>query len=98
MELQPYPAYKDSGVPWLGQVPEHWTVGQVKRYYEIQLGKMLQNTPASNQDLEVNYLKAQHVQWFKIRATSLPRMWASPKEVIDYSVQDGDLLGNHPRN
>jgi len=24
--LKPYPAYKDSGVPWLGQVPEHWEV------------------------------------------------------------------------
>ena len=23
-ELNPYPAYKDSGVPWLGDVPEHW--------------------------------------------------------------------------
>ena len=22
--LKPYPAYKDSGVPWLGEVPEHW--------------------------------------------------------------------------
>jgi len=24
--LRPYPAYKDSGVPWLGEVPEHWSV------------------------------------------------------------------------
>ncbi len=24
--LKPYPAYKDSGVPWLGQVPAHWEV------------------------------------------------------------------------
>ncbi len=23
-ELKPYPAMKDSGVPWLGEVPEHW--------------------------------------------------------------------------
>ena len=23
-DLQPYPSYKNSGVPWLGQVPEHW--------------------------------------------------------------------------
>ena len=23
-DLKPYPAYKDSGVPWLGKVPEHW--------------------------------------------------------------------------
>jgi len=26
IELKPYPAYKDSGVPWLGNVPEHWAV------------------------------------------------------------------------
>ena len=25
---QPYPAYKDSGVEWLGKVPEHWEVLQ----------------------------------------------------------------------
>lgn len=24
--LQPYPAYKDSGAPWMGAVPDHWTV------------------------------------------------------------------------
>jgi type I restriction enzyme S subunit len=26
MNLKPYPKYKVSGVPWLGQVPEHWEV------------------------------------------------------------------------
>ena len=25
-ELKPYSAYKDSGVPWLGEVPAHWEV------------------------------------------------------------------------
>jgi len=25
-DIKPYPAYKDSGVPWLGQVPDHWTL------------------------------------------------------------------------
>ena len=25
-DLKPYPAMKDSGVPWLGEVPEHWEV------------------------------------------------------------------------
>ena len=24
--LKPYPAYKDSGVPWLGEVPAHWEI------------------------------------------------------------------------
>ena len=25
-ELRPYPAYKNSSVPWFGRVPEHWSV------------------------------------------------------------------------
>ena len=25
-DLKPYPAYEDSGVSWLGEVPEHWEV------------------------------------------------------------------------
>jgi type I restriction enzyme S subunit len=24
--LKPYPAYKDSGVPWLGEIPAHWSI------------------------------------------------------------------------
>jgi type I restriction enzyme, S subunit len=28
--LPPYPAYKDSGAPWLGEVPEHWDLRRFK--------------------------------------------------------------------
>ena len=28
--LRPYPAYKDSDVPWLGKVPEDWKVSRIK--------------------------------------------------------------------
>ena len=27
---QPYPAYQDSGVEWLGEVPEHWEIRRLK--------------------------------------------------------------------
>jgi type I restriction enzyme S subunit len=30
--LKPYPAYKDSGVPWLVKVPEHWEVRRNKLF------------------------------------------------------------------
>ena len=29
-DLKPYPRMKDSGVPWLGKVPEHWEVRRGK--------------------------------------------------------------------
>ena len=30
MKLNPYPEYKDSGVPWLGKIPKHWEVRRLK--------------------------------------------------------------------
>lgn len=32
-DLKPYPAYKDSGVPWLGKVPEHWIELRIKNLF-----------------------------------------------------------------
>jgi len=31
-DLKPYPAYRDSGVEWLGEVPEHWQVARLKTH------------------------------------------------------------------
>jgi len=33
--LKPYPAMKDSGVPWLGGVPEHWEVRKVREVARV---------------------------------------------------------------
>ena len=30
VDLRPYPSYKDSGVDWLGDVPEHWEIMRFK--------------------------------------------------------------------
>jgi type I restriction enzyme S subunit len=32
-DLKPYPEYKESGLPWLGQVPEHWEVKRAKSIF-----------------------------------------------------------------
>lgn len=32
--LQRYPKYKDSGVEWLGEIPEHWECIRMKRLYK----------------------------------------------------------------
>jgi len=36
---KPYPSYKDSGVEWLGKVPEHWEVRRLKRIAHINPNK-----------------------------------------------------------
>ncbi len=35
MKLKPYPSYKDSGVEWLGDVPEWWAIDRLKRACEV---------------------------------------------------------------
>ena len=42
--LKPYPAYKDSGVPWLGEVPEHWEV--------VPLGRVLAQRKEKNNPIK----------------------------------------------
>ena len=36
MSLLRYPKYKDSGVEWLGEVPEHWGIGQSRRLFALR--------------------------------------------------------------
>ena len=36
--LNPNVPMKDSGVEWLGQVPEHWVVSRIKNYAKIESG------------------------------------------------------------
>jgi type I restriction enzyme S subunit len=36
MSFPRYPAYKDSGVHWLGQIPAHWGVSQSRRMFKVR--------------------------------------------------------------
>lgn len=38
MKLKPYPKYKDSGVEWLGDVPDGWKIPQLKLFASFQTG------------------------------------------------------------
>ena len=88
---QPYPAYKDSGVEWLGKVPEHWEVSALRFRYEQCLGKMLNAKRIVGEHL-VPYLRNVDVQWDRINVSDLPRMDIYPHEIPRYTLRSGDLL------
>ena len=89
---KPYPAYRDSGVEWIGKVPEHWKVRPVKHLYNARLGKMVQPQQKSDEDILVPYHRAQTVQWERVEYDQVDRMWASSAEIDTYSLNYGDLL------
>ena len=51
LSIKSYPAYKDSAIAWLGDVPEHW---EVRRLKEVILGSLTYgaNEIATDSNLE----------------------------------------------
>lgn len=89
--LDPNVKMKDSGVEWLGDVPEHWAVCKLSFRYSVELGKMLDEKKLTKTSL-VSYLRNQDVQWGAINIQDLPEMDIHPAELERYTVREGDLM------
>ncbi len=59
MTLPRYPAYRDSGVEWLGEVPAHWRAGKIIMFAKLESG----HTP-SRQHPE--YWEDCSIPWFSL--------------------------------
>lgn len=90
--LDPTVEMKDSGIDWLGCIPEHWEVSKIGYDFDIQLGKMVQPEPKSAIDEYLPYLRAANIQWQGPDLTSVKSMWFSPSDKKKFSLRYGDLL------
>ena len=86
-----YPAYRPSGIDWLGDVPVHWEVAPVYARYEVALGKMLDTKRISGESLGP-YVRNVDVQWDSVNTDDLPQMDFSEQERERYLLRPGDLL------
>jgi len=86
-----YPAYKDSGVEWIGKIPEHWDKKALKFFSRIVLGKMLAPQDKGGCFLKP-YLKAKNILWEKVGDAEISEMWFSENELLQYRLQENDLL------
>ena len=50
---RPYPAYKDSGVEWLGKIPAHWEVKRLKQVCTFEYGDSLATDSRTDGDVQV---------------------------------------------
>jgi type I restriction enzyme S subunit len=82
---------QETELPWLDHIPDHWTLGKVGWYYDIQLGKMLDEKQISGDHL-APYLRNQDVQWWDINTDDLPKMDFTAADRIKYELQPGDVL------
>ena len=85
-------AMKDSGIEWIGQIPQEWEIGRVKHIHDVTLGKMLQPAPKSDEDELCSYMCAANINWKGVDLSVEKKMWFSAKDKESYRLAAGDLL------
>lgn len=91
---KPYPAYKDSGVEWLGQVPEHWQVKRLKFIATVQTGVAKGKDNVGRDTIEVPYLRVANVQDGYLSLDDVTTIEIPREDLPRYSLKPGDVLMN----
>ena len=73
-------------------IPSNWVKTNIAKYCEVQLGKMLQNDPTSEQDELKPYLRAINIAMNGLDLTHEFEMWIKPTEFERFSLKNGDIL------
>ena len=89
---QPYPAYRPSGVPWLGNVPAHWGVRRLRSVADMRVSNVDKQSKADELPVRLcNYVDV----YKNDRITAdLPFMsaTATPDEIERFRLELGDVL------
>ena len=92
MRFQDYPAYKSSGVEWLGDVPAHWSVKRLKFTARYSVSNV--NKVPGNDELPVrlcNYTDVYHNERIHPEM-GLMETTATADEIRRFGLQVGDVL------
>lgn len=90
--LDPTAPMKDSGIEWIGKIQQGWKINKVGRFYNIQLGKMLQPDRLNENETLEPYMCSANINWQGINLNTIKRMWFSESEKESYLLKKGDLL------
>lgn len=90
--LKPYPAYKDSGIPWLGQVPENWEVKRQRNIVKMLVSNVDKHVLENEDTVRLcNYTDVYKNDKITERITFM-RATASIDEIRRFKLNVGDVI------
>ena len=92
--LNPTAPMKNSGVEWLGEVPEHWVVRRLKHAAKLQSGIPKGKDLTGKNTIEVPMLRVANVQDGYLSLDDIHNIKIEPHELDRYELQNGDVLMN----
>ena len=95
-ELRRYPDYKDSGVPWLGEIPSHWEVIDNKFIFNFSRGLTITKSNLVDEGIPcINYGEVHSKYGFEVDP-KIHKLKCVPKEYVekfDYALLNrGDFI------
>lgn len=87
---KPYPQYKDSGVEWLGEVPNHWKMTKLKFVGKAIIGLTYSPNEVTCENNGILVLRSSNVQNKKI--TFDDNVYVNTKIPTHLLTQQGDIL------
>lgn len=91
-DLQPYPAYKPSGIDWLGDIPAHWDVRRLRNLADMRAS----NVDKHIKDGELPVRLCNYVDVYKndriTDCISFMRATATEREIARLKLQQHDVL------
>lgn len=92
MSFPNYPAYKDSGVEWLGEVPQNWSVYSLKRTVDGCVNGLWGDEPDGENDIAVIRVADFERSFSTVGLDKLTYRSITPKERQSRLIKSGDLL------
>ncbi len=92
--LDPSVPMKDSGVPWIGEIPAHWEVKRLKFVAQVRGGVTKGRNLDGKQTVMLPYLRVANVQDGYVRLDDVSEIEVIHDEVERYSLRAGDILMN----
>jgi type I restriction enzyme S subunit len=91
-DLRPYPEYKESGLPWLGQVPGHWETRRLRHACEMRVSNVDKQTKQGETPVRLcNYVEVYKNERIR-ESTRFMSASASEDERIRFCLRRGDVL------
>ncbi len=89
---KPYPAYKDSGVEWLGKVPEGWKVQKLKHLAKVNLSNVDKKINDGEDTVKLcNYVDVYYNDYITPDLDFMEAT-ASPDQIDKFALRKGDVI------
>lgn len=90
--LDPHAKMKDSGVDWIGEIPEGWEVKRLKNFVQIQSGLTLGKNYQKKGLTRISYLRVANVQSGYFLLDQITEVEIPSNDIQRYLLQKGDIL------